>query len=128
MNVVLPETLEQATEPVPPPGAGTTTLTVLVSHVVGLVHATTCQVYVMPEAPVFAASVSDGVAVAGFVGWPAVGAVRVHEYVTPALGVQFALSATVPPALVIGFGVVTAAGVQTGAVVGASLHVTAAVA
>jgi hypothetical protein len=64
--------------PPPPLGAGTTTLMVFVSQVVGLVHATTCHVYVTPEAPVFAASVSDGVAVAGLVGVPGVGAVRVQ--------------------------------------------------
>ena len=75
-----------------------------------------------------AASVSDGAAVEALVGAPAVGAVRVHVYVTPALGLQLALIAIVPPALVIGLGVVTPLGVQTGGVGAASLHVTVTIA
>ena len=64
----------------------------------------------------------------GLAGAPAVGAVRVHVYVTPTLGAQLALSVIVPPALVIGVGAVTPLGVHTGGDAGASLHVTATVA
>jgi len=103
-------------------------LTVLVVQTPGALQATTCHVYTTPEAPVLAASVSDGVAVEAFVGAPAVGAVRVQVYVTPALGLQLALSAIVPPALVIGVGLLTPLGVQTGGVGAASLHVTVTIA